>query len=406
MSNLKQRSESARAPVRSNGPAAARGPRARHGVARRRTASAVSPAPWRSTSAGTTAGTCRRSLPAPAAGCWFRLRGVRLRGRRHGGSRRRPIDATSPEGRKPGEFRLEPYPTWQHATDAYAIERSLCLVRDRCSRSCATSTGASPRSPARAPAARLRVPPAQSETSDLDRIEARRGFLGAPPPYLPRLYLRGSSRHAHGPLWYRHFRTPRKRPAATTRFETPGAPRVGVDAPGRPGLRPLLDRRGGRGPGPLPRRGATAPGLPHAGPGFRQHRQPRRGLRGRRGPATRRSSRISLAGRSGARRSPPRPAQASGRFGGRPRLNASRGSATASCRVTSRARKATGLRSVDASLWFILTVDWFGRARATRSALPRCSAPCARSSRRIAAARGRHPRAAGQAARREPRAAP
>ena len=40
--------------------------------------------------------------------------------------------ATNPDGSQNlTRFRLEPFPTWRHETEDFALERSLCMVRDR-----------------------------------------------------------------------------------------------------------------------------------------------------------------------------------------------------------------------------------------------------------------------------------
>src|SRR5262245_49011500 len=103
-------------------------------------------------------------------------------------------DADHPDGaRTLTRFRLEPYPTWRHETDSLAVERSLCLVRER---SLAivrwVNHGSSE--------LQLRVRPLlgfrgshrlQSETTDWDPATEVRGEVSwvRPVPYLPRLYL-------------------------------------------------------------------------------------------------------------------------------------------------------------------------------------------------------------------------
>lgn len=120
-------------------------------------------------------------------------------------------DATSPDGaRSLAHFRLEPYPTWRHETAAFSIERSLCLVRDRS----LTIVRYVNRGPTEIT---LRVRPLlafrgshrlQTETSDWDAATEARGEVSSvrPLPYLPRLYLRGVFAKTHvDPVWYRHF---------------------------------------------------------------------------------------------------------------------------------------------------------------------------------------------------------
>ena len=120
-------------------------------------------------------------------------------------------DAVHPDGgRSLSRFRLEPFPTWLHQTPAFSIERSVCLVRER---SLAivrwVNRGASEIG--------LRVRPLlafrgshrlQAETPDWDASTEARGEVSSvrPVAYLPRLYLRGVFASTRvDPLWYRHF---------------------------------------------------------------------------------------------------------------------------------------------------------------------------------------------------------
>ncbi len=119
--------------------------------------------------------------------------------------------ATHPDGRQSlAEFRLEPFPTWRHETADFAIERSLCLVRDR-------SVAIARYVNRGRTEVTLRVRPLvafrgshrlQHETTDWDQATEVRGEVSwvRPLPYLPRLYLRGvfASTRAE-PLWYRNF---------------------------------------------------------------------------------------------------------------------------------------------------------------------------------------------------------
>ena len=173
---------------------------------------------------GTVAGTRTRRyhgwyVPAipPPRRRWMLVSGVRrVRGRpaarRPGISTQAYRDAEHPDGaRTLSRFRLEPFPTWRHETGAFAVERSLCLVRER---SLAivrwVNRGASEIT--------LRVRPLlafrgshrlQSETTDWDPAIEVRGEISwvRPVPYLPRLYLRGVFATTQtAPVWYRHFR--------------------------------------------------------------------------------------------------------------------------------------------------------------------------------------------------------
>jgi predicted glycogen debranching enzyme len=120
-------------------------------------------------------------------------------------------DATHPDGSKNlAQFRLEPFPTWHHETSAFAIERSLCVVRDRA----LTIVRYVNRGPGEIT---LRVRPLlafrgshrlQTESADWDATTEVRGEIAwvRPLPYLPRLYLRGVfSATRVDPVWYRHF---------------------------------------------------------------------------------------------------------------------------------------------------------------------------------------------------------
>jgi predicted glycogen debranching enzyme len=121
-------------------------------------------------------------------------------------------DADHPDGaRTLTRFRLEPFPTWRHETAAFAVERSLCLVRER-SLAIVRWVNHGPSE------LQLRVRPLlgfrgshrlQSETTDWDPATEVRGEVSwvRPLPYLPRLYLRGVFASARpDPVWYRHFR--------------------------------------------------------------------------------------------------------------------------------------------------------------------------------------------------------
>ena len=137
---------------------------------------------------------------------------VTARGRTAGISAQAYRDATSQEGMENlARFRLEPFPTWRHETEDFSIERSLCVVRDRSVTIVRwVNRGASE--------VALRVRPLlafrgahrlQRETTDWnDGVEARGETSWVRPlPYLPRLFLRGVFAATRtDPTWYRHFR--------------------------------------------------------------------------------------------------------------------------------------------------------------------------------------------------------
>ncbi|HTY41855.1 MAG TPA: amylo-alpha-1,6-glucosidase [Thermoanaerobaculia bacterium] len=120
-------------------------------------------------------------------------------------------DATHPNGaRSIARFRLEPFPSWLHQTAAFSLERSICLVRERSLTIVRyVNRGASELT--------LRVRPLlafrgshrlQTETTDWDTATEVRGEVSwvRPLPYLPRLYLRGVFAATRvEPVWYRHF---------------------------------------------------------------------------------------------------------------------------------------------------------------------------------------------------------
>jgi len=155
------------------------------------------------------------SIPPPRRR-WMLVSGcdefVTAGGRSTGISTQEYHDVFHPEGMKNlSRFRLEPFPTWRHETEDFAIERSLCLVRDRAvtivrwvNRGTAELT--------------LRVRPLlafrglhrlQAETTDWDASVEVRGETSwvKPLPYLPRLFLRGVFAATRSdPAWYRRFR--------------------------------------------------------------------------------------------------------------------------------------------------------------------------------------------------------
>lgn len=110
-------------------------------------------------------------------------------------------------------FALEPFPTWRYATERFAIERSLCLVRERSitvvryENRGTKEIGLSVR-----PLLRFRsCHDLQAENSDFDTTVDVRGEISCvrPVAYLPRLYLRGVGALTDvEPLWYRNFSYP------------------------------------------------------------------------------------------------------------------------------------------------------------------------------------------------------
>ncbi len=137
---------------------------------------------------------------------------VTARGNTAGISTQTYRDVTSPKGMENlTRFRLEPYPTWRHETGDFSVERSLCVVRDRS----ATVVRWANRGTSEVT---LRVRPLlafrgahrlQRETADWNATTEARGETSwvKPLPYLPRLFLRGVFAATRvDPTWYRHFR--------------------------------------------------------------------------------------------------------------------------------------------------------------------------------------------------------
>jgi len=117
-------------------------------------------------------------------------------------------DRISPQGdRSLVRFALVPFPTWRHEAREFAVERSLCLVRDRS----ITIVRYVNRGDAEI---RLRLRPLlrfasvhelQHEGADFDAATEVRGEVSwvRPVAYLPRLYLRGvGARTTVEPVWY------------------------------------------------------------------------------------------------------------------------------------------------------------------------------------------------------------
>jgi len=125
--------------------------------------------------------------------------------------------ATHPEGvRNLIRFRMEPFPTWRHETGTFSLERSLCMVRDRSLTVVRyVNRGATELTLRVRPLLALRSSHRlQHETAgDWNAETQARGETSSvrPLPYLPRLYLRaifGETRL--DPQWYRHFRYPQE----------------------------------------------------------------------------------------------------------------------------------------------------------------------------------------------------
>jgi len=120
-------------------------------------------------------------------------------------------DAIFPRGEENlVQFCLDPFPTWRHETPQFSIERSLCLVRDR-SVTIVRYVNRGEREIG------LRVRPLlafrgshnlQSENAELDTAMELRGEIAwvRPFPYLPKLFLRAVGRTTDlSPTWYRRF---------------------------------------------------------------------------------------------------------------------------------------------------------------------------------------------------------
>ena len=208
----------------------------------------------------------RDPAAAAALDAGLGLRRVRDGGRRHRGNldaglpRRRPIPTGSAALCAVPPRALPDLAARDRA--ASAVERSLCLVRDR------SLTIVALRQPRRRPRSRCgcgRCSPSAARTASRARratgtraTEARGEVsLGAARcRTCPGSTCAASSRRrASDPVWYRALPLRRGDGARLRRRGGPLEPaRVGVDAAaGRARLRPLLARRGGRRPRPLPR---------------------------------------------------------------------------------------------------------------------------------------------------------
>ena len=353
----------------------------------------------------------RDPAAAPPLDVRRRLRGVRDRAaasrrasrRRSTGTRRIPEGDTQPRRAS----RSSPSRRWRYETDDVR-DRALALPRPR-----PLGHDRPLRQPRRRRELTLRVRPLlalprrrtelQSETTtgiDDDR-GPRRGLLGpARCPTCPASTCAASFAETRaGSALVPALRVRRgRRRAATTRRRTSGARSSGNGRCARTREAFVLfslDEIAARSR-PLPRRGAAAPA------GVRPHAATRSSTSWRAAPRSSWSRRTTASatilagypwladwGRAGDDR------------GARPRAWRRAGSAPSPASSTRfAATRRDGLvpshfsgeegdaeyDSVDASLWFILAVEWFGRGAAQPAAgRRRCSAPCARSSRRIAA---------------------
>ena len=121
-------------------------------------------------------------------------------------------DAVFPEGDQIlADFALTPFPTWRYRTDAFDIERTLCIVRDR-SVTIVRYVNRGERD------LNLEVRPLVAfrglsdvgrESVDFETETEVRGEVSwvRPVAFLPRLYLRGAGAATErAPAWYRNFR--------------------------------------------------------------------------------------------------------------------------------------------------------------------------------------------------------
>ena len=107
-------------------------------------------------------------------------------------------------------FSLDPFPRWLYETERFSVERAICLVRERSVtivryRNC----GDEAVSLTSRPLLRCRsVHELRSESDEIDPTTEVRGEVSwvRPAAYLPRLYLRATGAETSvEPLWYRHF---------------------------------------------------------------------------------------------------------------------------------------------------------------------------------------------------------
>jgi len=107
-------------------------------------------------------------------------------------------------------FALEPFPVWRYETEQFAIERSLCMVRDRSVTIVRyRNLGQKELSLSVRPLLRFRgASELRSEADEIDDSVEIRGEMSwlRPAPFLPRLFLRAvGAETLADPLWYRHF---------------------------------------------------------------------------------------------------------------------------------------------------------------------------------------------------------
>ncbi|MDQ2977655.1 MAG: amylo-alpha-1,6-glucosidase [Acidobacteriota bacterium] len=120
-------------------------------------------------------------------------------------------DAVYPEGdRHLDRFSLEPFPVWRYQTERFSVERSLCLVRDRSITIVRyRNSGEGELSLAVRPLLRFRGSrELRSETDEMESTTEIRGEISwvRPAAFLPRLYMRAvNGRTQADPLWYRDF---------------------------------------------------------------------------------------------------------------------------------------------------------------------------------------------------------
>ena len=366
----------------------ARGPAPRASSGSKRTAWEVSPAaPWPGTRTRRYHGWYAPAIPPPAPALDVRrpeaTSSWTAGGETFGISTQIYRDAEHPAGvRTLSRFRLEPFPTWRHETAvlrgrALALPRAGALPHDRP----LASTAAPPRSTCGSGrcwrfAARTASRAKRPTGTPRSKCGARSPGSG-PCAYLPRLYLRGvfAATRTDSRLVSRTSATPRRPSAATTPRRISGARSSGsgrcapdakafalfsldevaadpehfLDEERRDGARPSRGRRT-----PSSTRWPAAPRLPGRGGS----------------PARRRCSPDSRGSRTGDARAmvaAPGLAQATGRCG------RARPGPQLVCRAAARRADPQPLLAgeegepeydaIDASLWFILAVDWFGRAR-------------------------------------------
>jgi predicted glycogen debranching enzyme len=120
-------------------------------------------------------------------------------------------NAVHPEGdRYLIGFSADPFPTWRWETERFQLERTICLVRERSVTIVRyRNTGATDLSLSVRPLLRCRsARELRSESDEIDTTVEIRGEVSwvRPAAYLPRLYLRAVGADTReDPLWYRDF---------------------------------------------------------------------------------------------------------------------------------------------------------------------------------------------------------